>query len=107
MSDKLGHLTFGRRHNQIFLGRDISEERNYSEDTAKIIDEEVKDVVGSCYELAKKKLMENKDKLDILAKKLIEKETMDEAEVYELLGFPKRKEEETDQDGDQENVDGA
>jgi len=87
MSDKLGHLTFGRRHNQVFLGRDISEERNYSEDTAKLIDEEVKGIVDSCYALAKEKLSENKNKLDILAGKLMEKETMDEFEVRGLLGL--------------------
>jgi cell division protease FtsH len=87
MSEKLGHLTFGRRHSQVFLGRDITEERNYSEDTAKVIDAEVKEIVSSCYALAKAKLMENKDNLNLLAEKLIEKETMDELEVRELLGF--------------------
>ncbi|MGB2599936.1 MAG: ATP-dependent zinc metalloprotease FtsH [Candidatus Omnitrophota bacterium] len=89
MSDKLGHLTIGRRHTQVFLGRDITEERNYSEDTARVIDAEVKKIVDSCYELAKQKLLENKDKLDLLADKLLEKETMDESEVRELLGFSK------------------
>jgi len=89
MSDKLGHLTVGRRHAQIFLGRDISEERNYSEETAKIIDEEVKKIVHECYNTAKTKLLENKDKLDLLAEKLIEKETMDEDEVRKLLGLKK------------------
>ncbi|MFQ5952901.1 MAG: ATP-dependent zinc metalloprotease FtsH [Candidatus Omnitrophota bacterium] len=91
MSEKLGHLTVGKRHAQIFLGRDITEERNYSEDTARLIDEEVKKIVDSCYELAKQKLTENKEKLDRLAGKLIEKETMDENEVRELLGFTKEK----------------
>ncbi len=93
MSERLGHLTVGRRHSQIFLGRDISEERNYSEDTAKVIDEEIKKIVDSCYELGEKKLMENKDKLDLLAGELMEKETMDEAEVRELLGFGEKKDE--------------
>ncbi len=94
MSERLGHITLGRRHSQIFLGRDISEERNYSEDTAKIIDDEVKKIVEHCYDLAKNKLLENKDKLDTFAEKLIEKETMDEGEVRELLGFKKKPEEE-------------
>ncbi|MBU1084591.1 MAG: ATP-dependent zinc metalloprotease FtsH [Candidatus Omnitrophota bacterium] len=88
MSERLGHLTFGRRHDQIFLGRDIVEERDYSEDTAKIIDEEVKSIIDSCYLTAKTKLLENKDKLDILAGKLLEKETLEEKEVREILGFP-------------------
>lgn len=87
MSERLGHLTFGKRHDQIFLGRDISEERNYSEDTAKIIDEEVKKIIDYCYDTAKEKLLDNKNKLDVLAAKLIEKETLSEVEVTELLGF--------------------
>jgi cell division protease FtsH len=93
MSERLGHLTVGKRHSQIFLGRDIAEERNYSEETAKVIDEEVKKIVDHCYAVAKSKLSGNKDKLDLLAVKLIEKETMDESEVRELLGIEKRNEE--------------
>jgi cell division protease FtsH len=87
MSERLGHLTFGRRHEQIFLGRDISEERDYSEETAKVIDEEVKLIVDGCYSEAMAKLVSNKDKLGLLAEKLIEKETLYENEVAELLGF--------------------
>ncbi len=94
MSERLGHLTVGKRHAQIFLGRDIAEERNYSEETARVIDEELKKIVDHCYSVAKNKLLENKDKLDLLAQKLIEKETMDEIEVRELLGFEKRGESE-------------
>ncbi|MBF0253080.1 MAG: ATP-dependent zinc metalloprotease FtsH [Candidatus Omnitrophica bacterium] len=89
MSEKLGHLTFGKQNHQLFLGRDISEERNYSEDTAKLIDSEVKSIVDGAYELAKKKLLENKDKLILLAEKLVEKETLSEEEVRSLLGFDK------------------
>lgn len=89
MSSKLGHMTIGRRHSQVFLGRDISEERNYSEDTAKLVDEEVKKLIDECYGMARGKLLENKDKLDVFAARLIEKETLDELEVRELLGFDK------------------
>jgi len=89
MSEKVGHLTVGKRHAQVFLGRDITEERNYSEETAKIIDEEVKKIVDHCYNIAKTSLTENKAKLDLLAEKLMEKETMDESEVRALLGFEK------------------
>ncbi len=95
MSERLGHITVGKRHAQIFLGRDITEERNYSEDTAKLIDEEVKKIVDLCYKTAKTRLLENKDKLDILANKLMEKETMDESEVRELLGFDEAKKDES------------
>ncbi len=87
MSDKLGHLTFGKRHDQVFLGRDIAEERNYSEETAKMIDAEIKTIVDSCYDEALSKLTANREKLDMLAGKLIEKETLYENEVAELLGF--------------------
>jgi cell division protease FtsH len=101
MSDKLGHLTVGKRHHQLFLGRDITEERNYSEDTARIIDDEVKKIVDSCYENARSKLYEKKDKLNLLANKLIEKETMEESEVRELLGFEPDKD---DNPGEKDNV---
>ncbi len=96
MSEKLGHLTFGRRHDQIFLGRDIAEERNYSEDTAKLIDDEVKSIVDGCYNQAVSKLSAAKDKLDLLAGKLIEKETLYENEVAELLGFASMSQDDTD-----------
>ncbi|KJJ83434.1 membrane protease FtsH catalytic subunit [Candidatus Omnitrophus magneticus] len=95
MSDRLGHLTVGRRHGQVFLGRDISEERNYSEETAKMIDQEIKGIIDSCYKTAKGHLLENKDKLDLLAKTLVDKETLDEKEVRELLGLPQVLEDET------------
>ncbi|MBF0216807.1 MAG: ATP-dependent zinc metalloprotease FtsH [Candidatus Omnitrophica bacterium] len=87
MSKRLGHLTFGRRHGPVFLGRDLTEERNYSEETAKIIDDEVRNIVDRCYELTKKKLSENRERLVLLGKALFEKETMDEGEVRELLGI--------------------
>ena len=87
MSEKLGHLTFGKRHGQVFLGRDITEERNYSEETAKVIDAEVKKIVDACYDTAVTLLGENKDKLDVLAKELIEKETLYEKEVSALIGL--------------------
>jgi cell division protease FtsH len=96
MSDRLGHLTFGKRHEQIFLGRDITEERNYSEETARIIDEEVKKVVDTCYSIAIERLSANRDKLDLLANKLIEKETLYENEVSELLGFASSEEDKND-----------
>ena len=94
MSEKLGHLTVGKRHAQVFLGRDITEERNYSEETAKVIDEEVKKIVDECYNTAKDNLLKNKDKLNLLATELMKKETMDENDVRKLLGFKKPPEQE-------------
>lgn len=85
MSVRLGHLTFGKPYEQVFLGRDIGEERDYSEDTAKVIDEEVKKIVDECYAQAKGVLMEHKGDLELLANTLLEKEVMDDDEVKSLL----------------------
>jgi len=87
MSDKLGHLTFGRRHHQVFLGRDITEERNYSEQTAQEIDKEVRNIVDMCYSMAKTTLTDNKEKLIKLAEKLIEREVLDVKEVMTIIGI--------------------
>ncbi len=87
MSDKLGHLTFGRREEQVFLGRDIVEEQNYSDQTAQMIDQEVRNIVDSCYERAKEELVKHKDKLKTLAEKLLDKEVMEVEEVRVLLGL--------------------
>lgn len=90
MSEALGHLTFGRRNGLIFLGKDLAEERNYSEDTAKKIDEEVRKIVDECFQNAKRLLMENHDKLNILAKALFEKEVLDGEEVKKIVGFEEK-----------------
>jgi cell division protease FtsH len=87
MSEKLGHLTFGRREEQVFLGRDIVEEQNYSNETAQLIDQEVRNIVDGCYVKAKEELLKNKDKLKLLADKLLDKEVMEVAEVRALLGL--------------------
>ncbi len=88
MSDKLGHLTFGKRQDQIFLGRDIFEEKNYSDQTALLIDQEVKRIIDECYNRAKQVLIDNKDKLKTLSETLLEKEVLDVKEVRQLLGLP-------------------
>ncbi len=92
MSEKLGHLTFGRREEQIFLGRDIIEEQNYSDQTALLIDQEVRKLVDDCYDRAKGELTRHKDKLKILAEKLLEKEVMEAEDIKTLLGFNKNDE---------------
>jgi cell division protease FtsH len=95
MSEKLGHLTFGRPHEQIFLGRDITEEKDYSEETARVIDREVRKIVDECYVQAKELLKKNEKKLSLLAETLLEREVMDGEEVAKLVGikkeFPKKK----------------
>ncbi|NQU74242.1 MAG: ATP-dependent zinc metalloprotease FtsH [Candidatus Omnitrophica bacterium] len=87
MSEKLGHLTFGRRQEQVFLGRDIGEEKNYSDQTALVIDQEIRKIVDEAYDRAKGELLKNKEKLILLAKTLLEKEVMDDEEVKKILGF--------------------
>ena len=69
MSEKLGNLTFGRREQQVFLGRDLVEEKNYSEATAVEIDKEIARIVKDCYTRAKKELSGNEEKLRKLAKR--------------------------------------
>jgi cell division protease FtsH len=90
MSEKLGHITLGRREGLLFLGRDIMEERNYSEETAKLIDQEVKNIVDTAYQEAKRLLSENLDKLKTLSSALLEKEVLDGEEVKRLLGIDKK-----------------
>lgn len=85
MSEKLGNLTFGRREEQIFLGRDITEQKNYSEATAVEIDKEVRHIIDECYSKAKEELANNSDKLRLLAEKLLEKEVLDSDEVKSLI----------------------
>lgn len=90
MSDKLGNITLGKREGLVFLGRDIVEERNYSEETAHLIDEEVKRIVDEAYTNAKNLLKENLDKLKTLTNALLEKEVLDGEEVKRMLGIEKK-----------------
>ena len=95
MSDKLGHMTLGRREGLVFLGRDLMEERNYSDSTARLIDEEVKKVIDDSYLRAKTLLQHNLDKLKILSAALLEKEVLNDEEVKRLLGIEKNSPEQT------------
>ena len=88
MSEKLGNLTFGRREHQVFLGRDLGEERNYSEDTARLIDAEVKRIIDEAYLRAKEELVKHSVQLNALAAALLEKEVLDAAEVRRIVGHP-------------------
>jgi len=85
MSEKLGPLTFGKKDEQIFLGREIARHKDYSEKTAVDIDEEVKRIVIEAYNTSKNLLTENQDLLEAFAKALLEKETMDRAEIDSLI----------------------
>jgi cell division protease FtsH len=85
MSEKLGPLTFGKKEEQIFLGREIAQHKDYSEKTAVDIDEEVKRIVFDAYATAKSLLRDKFSLLDTFARKLLEKETMDGAEIDEMI----------------------
>ena len=86
---ELGKMSFGKNHRHVFLGRDLMDhEKDYSADTAKRIDEEVRRLVDEAYNRARKLLTENRDKLDLIANRLIEKEVIDIVEARELLGIP-------------------
>jgi cell division protease FtsH len=84
MSDRLGPLAFGKRDELVFLGREIGEQRNYSDEIAKQIDEEVRAIIDRAYERARQVLETHRDRLDGLARKLIAEETVD-AEAFETL----------------------
>ena len=77
MSDRLGPLSFGKRDELVFLGREIGEQRNYSDDVAKTIDEEVRAIIDRAYERAMDVLVTHRAKLDALAEKLVAEETVD------------------------------
>jgi len=85
MSEKLGPLTFGKKDEQIFLGREIAKHKDYSEKIAEEIDDEVRSLITGAYEEARKLLSENYDILDSFAKSLLERETMDGRELEELI----------------------
>jgi len=85
MSEKMGPLTFGKKEQEIFLGREISQHRDYSETTAIEIDQEVKRLIVENYERAKKLLSENMKALRDLAEALLEKETLDAPEIEAIV----------------------
>ncbi len=85
MSPKLGPLTYGRRRQLAFLGVSGEEERNFSEDTARVIDAEVRALVDEAQERARRILSDRRSALDALAAALQEQEVMDRTQVEELL----------------------
>lgn len=84
MSDRIGTLTLGSSQNEVFLGRDFAQSKEYSEETAAIIDEEVKKIVDKAYNEAKQILTEHIDKLHAVAGVLLEKEKI-EADEFEQI----------------------
>ncbi len=88
MSDKLGPRTFGKREELVFLGREISEQRDYSDAVAEAIDEEVKSLVDSAYAKAKNLLSTHIQKLEQVSRYLIENETIEGEQLQQLLSSP-------------------
>ena len=84
MSEKLGPRTFGKREQMVFLGREISQQRDYSNDVAETIDDEIRDIINRAYESAQKAITENMAKLTQLSKYLLENETV-ESDVLEQI----------------------
>lgn len=84
MSEKLGPLTFGKKEGQVFLGRDLARERDFSEEIAAAIDQEERKIINECYDRAKTILSENRDSLILVAETLLERETL-KAEEFESL----------------------
>ena len=85
MSERLGNLAYGKSEDHVFMGRDFGHTRDYSEEIAAAIDEEVQRIVNEQYDLAKTLLEENRDMLDTISHKLLEMETLDEKEFVELM----------------------
>jgi cell division protease FtsH len=88
MSERLGPRTFGRKEEMIFLGREISEQRNYSEKVAEEIDEEVRRIIDKAYATAKQVLHDNRAKLDEIVARVLEDETIEGDDLNALLSAP-------------------
>ena len=85
MSEKLGPMAYCKNQENVFMGRDFGHQRDYSEQVAFEIDEEIKKIVDERYELAKQLLTQNRDMLEVISKELLEKETIDEKEFDEIM----------------------
>jgi cell division protease FtsH len=88
MSEKLGTVTMGHKEELVFLGRDLGEQRNYSEEVAALIDEEIKSIVSDAFEQAKRILTQQRGKMDLVVERLKMVETIDARELDEILASP-------------------
>jgi cell division protease FtsH len=85
MSEELGPITLGKKQGQVFLGRDLARDRDFSEEIAKAIDKEIRNIIDRCYRKAEETIRNNRDKLEQIANALLEKETMDAAEIEAIM----------------------
>ncbi len=112
MSDTLGPITLGKKQDQVFLGRDLGRDRDYSEEIAKAIDQEIRKTIDDCYQRAQDILEKEDSKLERIAQALLERETIDATEIKALVEgreLPPLSEDgsDTDQDLDSEQNDQA
>ena len=106
MSDTIGPIAYGEENHQVFLGRDFNRDRNYSEDIAGQIDREVRRYIDEAYEACRTIIVENRDKLDLIANALLERETLNAAELEELMNRGHIAEK-SDESGDDDDDDTA
>ena len=90
MSDKLGLVTLGRKQHEVFLGHDIVDDRNYSEEVAHTIDLEIRAIIDSCMNKAQEILTENRERLEEITQRLLKEEVLEGDELDELLGYQKK-----------------
>jgi cell division protease FtsH len=88
MSDKMGPLTFGKGEEHIFLGREVARPKDFSEETAVLIDSEIKRIVVECATRARHMIESNLEKLHALARALLERESLDGEEIARILRVP-------------------
>jgi cell division protease FtsH len=86
----LGPITFAKKEDMIFLGRDLMSHNEYSEETSQMIDVEIKKIIDLAYANAKKVILENRAKLEIIALQLLEKESLTSDDIAAILGTPKK-----------------
>ena len=85
MSEKLGSITLGKKDEMVFIGRDMMKDKNYSEQTAQLIDSEVKRIVESCHKRATEILKKNRKFLKIMAEALLDREVLDSSDVDDIM----------------------
>jgi cell division protease FtsH len=95
---RIGPIAFGQEDEPIFLGKEIARHKDYSEETAQAIDDEVKNILDECLNAATDILTEHRDQVETLTKALVEKETLSDAEVREVVGLPPARSSDSDSD---------
>jgi len=91
MSDKLGPMVYSENEGEVFLGRSVTQHQNMSEETMKAVDKEVRAIIDQQYALARRLLEENRDKVEVMTKALLEWETIDAEQINDIMaGKPPR-----------------